>query len=102
MKYANCSFCDGSVKPEQIETEFWWGDQLVVFENVPAGVCEVCGEQYFQGEVYDRMVKLAQVERSEIPIHRDGNRRGTPKSDCSRVGFRRIFRGCIISCIVVH
>ena len=29
----------------------WWGDQLVaIVENVPAGVCDQCGERYY--EVY--------------------------------------------------
>ena len=67
MKYENCSFCNGSVKPERIDTEFWWGDRLVVFEHVPAGVCENCGEQYFRGEVYEKMVKVAQSKTEDAP-----------------------------------
>ena len=59
MKYANCSFCGGKVVEENIDTEFWWGEKLVAFEGVPAGVCEKCGEQYFNADVYQKMVKLA-------------------------------------------
>ena len=51
MKRANCSFCGGKVVEENIDTEFWWREKLVAFEDVPAGVCEKCGEQYFNADV---------------------------------------------------
>lgn len=41
--YANCSFCKGKVVEENVDTEFWWGDELLIFEGVPAGVCQECG-----------------------------------------------------------
>jgi len=59
---ADCSFCGGKVKEEIISTDFWWGNKLVAFENVPAGVCEKCGEEYFSAEVYQEMVNLAKSE----------------------------------------
>ena len=61
MKYANCSFCGGKVKEEIISTEFWWGDKLVAFENVPAGVCEKCGEEYFSAKVYADEIAMGEI-----------------------------------------
>jgi hypothetical protein len=41
--------------------DYRWGDAfLVVIRNVPAGVCRVCGEQYFKAEVVKEMERVAQ------------------------------------------
>ncbi len=46
-KYSPCSFCQGQVTERLIEHEYRWQGELVVFEQVPAGVCQQCGEVYF-------------------------------------------------------
>ena len=44
---------------KRIAVDYRWGEQLVaVIENVPAGVCQVCGEQYFKTEVVKEMEKM--------------------------------------------
>jgi hypothetical protein len=35
------------------------GDTLVVIKNVPAGVCEQCGEKYLSSSVYKELERLA-------------------------------------------
>ena len=35
------------------------GRKLKVIEDVPTGVCQQCGERYFQSAVYKSMEKLA-------------------------------------------
>ena len=54
-----CYFCKGRVIRKQVEVDFRWGKKLKVIENVPAGVCQQCGEKYFQSTVYKAMEKLA-------------------------------------------
>jgi hypothetical protein len=39
--------------------DFWWGDDLKIIENVPAGICTQCGEKYFDSPVYKQMERLA-------------------------------------------
>ena len=34
-------------------------DELVVIEDVPAGVCQQCGERYISGGVYKELERLA-------------------------------------------
>jgi len=34
----------------------------VIIEDVPAGVCQQCGEKYFDAEVYKDMERLAEGE----------------------------------------
>ena len=58
--YHRCYFCGGEVAERRITVDYLWGEQLLaVIQNVPAGVCQVCGEQYFKAEVVKEMEKLA-------------------------------------------
>ncbi len=58
--YHRCYFCGGEVEERRITVDYRWGEQLVVIiKNVPAGVCQICGEQFFKAEVVKEMEKLA-------------------------------------------
>jgi YgiT-type zinc finger domain-containing protein len=61
-----CFFCKGRIIEEEVRVDFRWGDDLVVIEDVPAEVCQQCGETYFSPEVYKEMENLA--KRKEQPI----------------------------------
>ena len=54
-----CYFCKGKVIQQQVTIDYRWGGDLVVIKDVPAGVCQQCGEKYFQSAVYKAMEKLA-------------------------------------------
>lgn len=54
-----CYFCKGRVVKEKVKVDFRWGRKLKVIEDVPAGVCQQCGEKYFHSSVYKSMEKLA-------------------------------------------
>ena len=50
--YHKCHFCGGKVSEIKITVDYRWRAELVtIIKNVPAGVCEVCGEEYFKGSV---------------------------------------------------
>jgi len=53
-----CYFCKGNVVDKVTSVDFWWGEDLKIIENVPAGICQQCGEKYFKGEVYREMERL--------------------------------------------
>jgi YgiT-type zinc finger domain-containing protein len=43
-----CSNCGGkSVHGRQVRSAFWHDERLVVIDDIPALVCESCGEQYY-------------------------------------------------------
>ena len=54
-KYHDCSYCGGVVKADKVKIDLRWKNKLYIFENVPAGVCRQCGEQYFTAQVSKRM-----------------------------------------------
>ena len=71
-KYSDCSFCGGEIKATKVKADIRWKDKLYVFENVPAGVCQQCGEQYFTAQVAKKLE--SSIERNsfrkflEVPV----------------------------------
>ena len=63
-----CFFCRGEVLEQLASVDFWWGDDLKIIENVPAGVCQQCGEKYFEGHVYQDMERI--VKGTGSPVRR--------------------------------
>jgi YgiT-type zinc finger domain-containing protein len=53
--YATCTFCGGEVEERLIDYGYRRRKHLLVFRNVPAGVCCQCGEKYFQPDVLKKM-----------------------------------------------
>jgi YgiT-type zinc finger domain-containing protein len=54
-----CYFCKAKVVEQQITIDYRWGDTLVVIKDVPAGVCQQCGEKYLASGVYKGLERLA-------------------------------------------
>lgn len=75
-RYHPCLFCKGNVKETKVTVDYRWGEEfLVVLKDVPAGVCEGCGEQYFKAEVVKAMEKSAQTRSKarktiQIPVRK--------------------------------
>ena len=72
-RYDPCSFCGGRVQERLVTKANWWGDQLTALvENVPAGVCEQCGERYYKARVVKQIEKLLRdrrrLPRVEVPL----------------------------------
>ena len=62
----SCYFCKGTVVRQSTTVDFWWGDDLKIIENAPAGVCTQCGEKYFDALVYKRMERLAKEDSEAV------------------------------------
>ena len=72
--YHQCHFCGGKVSEQKVIVDYRWGEELVtVIKNVPAGVCEACGEKYFKAEIVKAMEKTARSRRKpkevlQVPV----------------------------------
>ncbi len=42
-----CPSCQKLTYAATVRTNVWLGDRLIVVEDIPAQVCELCGEQYY-------------------------------------------------------
>lgn len=50
-----CPVCRGRMTEMRVRHVQAWREQVVVFENVPAEVCDQCGETLFSGPVVDKL-----------------------------------------------
>lgn len=50
-RYGDCSFCGGDVKEDRVELDYRYQGKLFIFQNVPSGVCQQCGEKYLAAKV---------------------------------------------------
>lgn len=69
-----CYLCGGKVIRKRVTAENWWGDVLALIEDVPAMVCEQCGEVYFDSETAKELERLRQsapkVQRTvKVPVY---------------------------------
>ena len=74
-KFADCYFCGGLVEEKTISYMRKWKGEYILIENVPAGVCNQCGERYFEALVAEKMDELMRQEgeiscRISIPVIR--------------------------------
>ncbi|MGZ8453905.1 MAG: type II toxin-antitoxin system MqsA family antitoxin [Candidatus Binatia bacterium] len=67
--YHKCHFCGGAVTEKKITVDYRWGETMVtVIKNVPAGVCQNCGEQYFKATIVKAMERVVRSKRKPKEI----------------------------------
>jgi len=71
-EYGDCSYCGGHVAERSIQKICSRKGRLIaVVENVPAGVCEQCGERYYRSDVLkqlDTQLSDMNMSRRQISI----------------------------------
>jgi YgiT-type zinc finger domain-containing protein len=63
-KYGDCSFCGGEVRADKVELDYRYKGKLYVFQDVPAGVCQQCGEKYLTAKVAKEIERKIQSKDS--------------------------------------
>lgn len=68
-----CYLCKGKVVKEKVRHVHHWGKKIILFEDVPAEVCQQCGEVYFSPDALqamDRVVlnKTKPKKRVSVPV----------------------------------
>ena len=68
-----CSVCHSETISKTIIYTQWYNGELIAVENVPADVCQNCGEEYFSPNVADKIqevIELHNVSRTlEVPVY---------------------------------
>lgn len=73
-KFDDCTFCGGKVTFRYVQKTCYWGDKLIaLIDNVPAGVCEQCGERYYEAKVLKAIEEMLKKHKKfenniKIPI----------------------------------
>lgn len=69
-----CTVCGGQVVRKRVEKICTWGGHIIaVAKNVPADVCEQCGERYYDAKVIEELdARLGTLKnnakRIEVPV----------------------------------
>ena len=68
-----CYFCKGNIVKKKISHVHQWGEKIIIFEDIPAEVCEQCGEVYFSPDAIEIMDKATREiskikKRVEVPV----------------------------------
>ncbi|MEW6066992.1 MAG: YgiT-type zinc finger protein [Nitrospirota bacterium] len=61
--YGECEICGTQMQEKLIKQDFWLRGELIIVEDVPAGVCPRCGEKVVKADVGRLILKL--IESSE-------------------------------------
>jgi YgiT-type zinc finger domain-containing protein len=56
--YGKCHVCGEQIKEKRIKQDFWIKGDLIVIEEVPAGVCPQCGEKVVKADVGRQLATL--------------------------------------------
>ena len=69
-----CYLCGGSTAKKRVTAENWWGEELVLVQDVPAWVCETCGEAYFEADVCLELDRLREsppptLKTLQVPVY---------------------------------
>lgn len=72
--YSDCYYCGGAVKEMLLPREVRWEGQLLVFENVPMGVCSQCGEKFLKPAVTKVIDNILREQKAptkiiEVPVY---------------------------------
>lgn len=57
-----CYFCKGHVRSDLVTIDYRWGERLLVIEDVPAMICQQCGEKYLDNHVYRELERMARCD----------------------------------------
>ena len=64
--YGKCQICGEQMVERQIKQDFWIKGDLIVIEDVPAGVCPQCGEKIVRADVGRQIAALiTDIERMQ-------------------------------------
>ena len=75
--YGECDVCGTPMQAQHIKQDFWVRGELIVLDNVPAGVCPQCGAKIVNAavgrhiaEVLGNTERIATAPRIAVPVIR--------------------------------
>ncbi len=73
--YGECEICDTPLREQRIKQDFWIQGDLIVVDNIVAGVCPQCGAKVVPaetgrqlGELFGNAERIASAPRISVPL----------------------------------
>jgi len=85
-----CKYCGFDTHEDVIKAAFWTDKGLIVVEDIPARLCEGCGEQFFEEEITRRIQKALTYSETKaarqirVPLYSMSQVQTAPASSCRR------------------
>lgn len=72
--YSDCFYCGGAVTERLMPREIRWEGRLFIFEDVPMGVCNQCGEKFLTPKVAKALDRALQGKKKpaktiKVPVY---------------------------------
>lgn len=71
-----CPRCEKLIPAATVRTNIWQGERLIVVEDIPAHLCDMCGEQYYHPLVsetlramLDDLASVTPKRVIEVPVY---------------------------------
>ncbi|MEK7400558.1 MAG: YgiT-type zinc finger protein [Candidatus Poribacteria bacterium] len=68
--YGKCDICGTHIEEKNIKQDFWIRGELIVIEDIPAGVCPQCGEKIVRAEIGQLVIRLIEDPDKIAKAHR--------------------------------
>lgn len=69
MSEQRCLYCGGRLQPQRVTRLQEHEGRWVVVHNLPALVCQQCGERFYTPEAHDQVLSFVKGERQ--PAHQE-------------------------------
>jgi YgiT-type zinc finger domain-containing protein len=66
--YGECRACGEQMVEQQIKQDFWIKGDLIVIEDVPAGICPQCGEKVVRADVGRQVAAMVANLKHAQPV----------------------------------
>ena len=63
MKEEVCENCGGKISPDKVTVKRWYSGKPYIIEDVPVGICQFCGERYYEADTIDKLDVIAQESK---------------------------------------
>ena len=61
-----CEYCNGPIEQRKVMVQYHYQRRLILIEHVPAGVCQHCGERYYDDRVVMERQKPVRVIQTPV------------------------------------
>ncbi len=63
---APCPRCQHPMEPATVKTAIWRGDSLFLVEDIPAQVCGICRDQFYDETTTERLRRLTEENFASV------------------------------------
>jgi YgiT-type zinc finger domain-containing protein len=66
-KIDQCDLCGGELKAGITILDIWYNSELIIIQDIPADVCDQCGEAYLRAEISEKLDQFFEEYHTHKP-----------------------------------